>query len=702
MSFFSADLESMVELYQRETAELMEGFDQILTRAVQENHLSADDINAVFRVVHTIKSSAAMMGLADISTCTHRMEDLFYIFRDRPDRLNGNENRLFDLMYTFSDYIGKENERVSQKDFQPGSAAEVIRAIEQELEFYGAKEKEEQQDTSSAAPEKAAAPEVSASDRTGTPKTEEAAAENAEKPVQSVPAAPAPAQNGESVWRVRLRQNVQMENVRAFMLVRQISGLCTKLRTDPVNLESRDAASRIAQNGLLLYLISEHEEELQKKLSASPYVSGIERLEEAGSQGKPAEEAAVQASQPADREGTKASGQNKYSMVSWQQICRLTDVTGELITAGTILGASIQKESKGGALENEFQSLHRQLQELEKLVAAVSMMPVSSATPQYYRLVREIAGREGKQIRFQVIGEEIEVDRNLLDTLANPLIHLLRNAADHGIELPQDRAAAGKDRIGHVVLQFENLTDHLRVAVRDDGQGIDTQKLLEKASARGLLTKDKKLYTKEEALQLTFLPGLSTNEQTNQYSGRGVGMDVVQNIVGNLGGSVKLESESGKGSVITMEVPVSMTSAECIRFQVGVHTCLIPIRNVVRIYSLKEAEERLQVIDGHRFFQTDEMLPVLDMFRLYGQKQEGNLRLIVIRDADNSAALFTGPVTGQQTAVEKPLPGLLGRRYRAETGIIGCAVTETGRFGMMLNANRLIQLCRKDVVWNGA
>ena len=340
----------------------------------------------------------------------------------------------------------------------------------------------------------------------------------------------------------------------------------------------------------------------------------------------------------------------------------------------------MKKFTETGELENEFQTMKRLFHDLEKLVAAVSMMPVSSAMPQYYRLVRDVATQEKKQIRLKVVGDELEIDRNLLDTLANPLIHLLRNAADHGIEAPEERAAAGKDRCGTITLKFENLADHLHVTVEDDGSGMDRQSLLKKAAERGLLTKDANQYSTQEILNLAFTPGLSTNDQVNAYSGRGVGMDVALSVVSNLGGNIFVRSEPGKGSSIEMEVPVSMTSAECIKFMVGAYTCLIPIRCVVRIYSFDEAESCLQTIDGQMWFQTDEMLPVLDLFGLYGtQSEEESRRLIVIKNAKGSAALLTGPVTGQQTAVEKPLPPMLGHEYRTKTGMVGCTVTETGR-----------------------
>jgi len=151
-----------------------------------------------------------------------------------------------------------------------------------------------------------------------------------------------------------------------------------------------------------------------------------------------------------------------------------------------------------------------------------------------------------------------------------------------------------------------------------------------------------------------------------------------------------------------MEVPVSVTSSECLKFAVGPHTCLIPIRCVVRILSLAEAEEHLQTMDGRRWLQAEEMLPVLDLFELYGANPgEGGQRLVIIKDARGSAALLTGPVAGQQTAVEKPLPALIGRNYRTRTGMVGCTVTESGKLGVMLNADWLLRMCGKDIAENG-
>lgn len=679
MGFFSADLEPMIELYQRETAELMEEFDARLTRAVQENAFSEQDINAVFRVVHTIKSSAAMMGLPDISGSTHKMEDLFLLFRDKPERMKGHENRVFDLMYTFSDYIGEENSRVSHSDFYPGNADGLVAAIQKEIDFFSAKENDDTKEQMKSDEEEAARP-----------------AAKPENPVHI----PIP-EGGETVWQVRLHPNCQMENVRAFMLVRQIQDLCQKIATVPADLEGSESAGQISRDGLHLILHTNREDEVEKRLSASPYVLSVKKIGQSGGRNPSASEAGRKEGQGQAREDSLSSRQNKFSMVSWDHVMRLQNITGELITANTILGASLKNTTKDGNLDREFQTMKRLFQDLEKLVAAVSMMPVSSVSPQYYRLVRDVAGREGKQIRLKIIGEELEVDRNLLDTQAKPLVHLLRNAADHGIESPEVRAATGKDPSGTVTLKFENLTDHLRVTVEDDGAGMDTQRLLKKAAERGILTKGEDQYTTEEILNIAFLPGMSTNEQVNQYSGRGVGMDVAQSVVSNLGGSVTVNSELGKGTSIMMEVPVSVTSAECVKFKVGAYTCLLPIRYVVRIYRPEEVDGYLQFIDGRMWFQESEMLPVLDLFDLFGEKARESERLIVIRDARGKAALLTGPVSGQQTAVEKPLPDLLDHHYRTRTGIIGCTVTETGKLGMMLNADWLIRMCGREVAEDG-
>jgi two-component system chemotaxis sensor kinase CheA len=675
MGFFSADLESMVELYQREAAELIEEFNARQAKAIQENVFSADGINAIFRVVHTIKSSAAMMGLSEISNCTHQMEELFLLFRDKPERTLGYEDRIFDVMDQFSDYMENENNRVMQEDFKPRSAGALLAAIQSEIGFFREKANHIENETPD---DRSRQPDV-------IPLVQKA---------EDTKEADAAQGDDELIWQVTLTPDCQMENVRAYMLVRDLSELCSSIITEPSNLELPAAADEIARKGLLLRLQTARQDEAARRLSSSPYVAQVVDVnQETGQSGVYAGEKTVQKAAEED----EISAQKKFSMVSWDHVMHLQNITGELITANTILNASLKDFAKNGELANEMQTMKRLFQELEKLVAAVSMMPVSSAMPQYYRLVRDVAAKEGKRIRLKVVGQEIEVDRNLLDTLSNPLVHLLRNAADHGIELPEVRRAAGKDPDGNILLKFENLTDHLRVTVQDDGGGMDRDRLLKKAQEQGILFKDADEYSTKEILELALLPGLSTSEQVNQYSGRGVGMDAVQDVVSSLGGSLSMDSEPGKGSSIVMEVPVSVTSAECIRFMVGSYTCLIPVRFVVRIYNYDEVERNLLAIDGRWWFQAEEMLPVLDLFSLYAlETEKKDVRLIVIRDTEGAIALLSGPVTGQQTAVEKRLPEIIGRNFRARTAIIGCTVTETGGLGMMLNADWLIRLCGKD------
>ncbi|MDD3164323.1 MAG: ATP-binding protein [Oscillospiraceae bacterium] len=669
MGFFSADMESMVEIYQRETMELLESFDNCLLQAVRRSRLTEEDINAIFRIVHTIKSASAMMGMAELSGCTHRMEDLFLLFRDVPARTQGNEGRIFDLLYAYGDYVKRESARVTQPSFQPSAADALLAQIVQELSFF----------------RETAAPPASDHAPVAVPAAANAAALSAAR----LPNDEQPDGAGVgAIWRVTFTADCQMENVRAFMLLKQIRPLCQSISTIPSALEQEVAAAQIRQHGLLLTLVCDHTDEVARRLTASPYVLRLENLDCAAP-----EPDAPKPDAPAEAAENAPDKAAKFGMISWDQIVHLQSITGDLVTTGALLYEALHAGQDAHEIENILQTNQRRLRILRDLVKSLSMMPVADIMPQFYRTVRDICRQENKQVDFRVSGEDLQVDRNLLDLMTTPLLHLLRNAVDHGAEPPEARAALGKPPVATVTLHAEAAGGTLRFRVTDDGAGMDPDAILRRADEKGLLTKPAELYNRKERLNLIFLPGFSTNVIVNQYSGRGVGMDVVLQVVEQLGGDVSVESAPGKGTAVTMDVPVSMTSTECIRFTVGPHICLLPIRCVERVYSAAQA--RLQTAQGQLWLQSDTLLPVIDLPKLFGLSAEPSPRFVQIRGLSRSAVLLTGPVTGGQIAEEKPLPSLLGHDYRTQYGISGCSVVGADTLALVLNAECLLKVFRE-------
>ena len=242
MSFFSPDMEAMVDVYQSETIELIEELDKYLLIAENENKLDSKAINGVFRIVHSIKSSSAMMGMEEMSVCTNRMEDLFLLFRDDPALINGNETHTFDLMYAYSDYVKSEIQRITEQDFKPITVEQLMKQINKELSYYRNGQRDEHEKL-----HEFSVPEDIYKDKNDI-------------------------DISERTWKVFFKKDCQMENVRAYMLINQIKPLCESLSYIPSDLEKKDADLFIKEHGLLIDISSKAPDEVLKKLTQFVYV----------------------------------------------------------------------------------------------------------------------------------------------------------------------------------------------------------------------------------------------------------------------------------------------------------------------------------------------------------------------------------------------------------------------------------------------
>jgi two-component system chemotaxis sensor kinase CheA len=242
--------------------------------------------------------------------------------------------------------------------------------------------------------------------------------------------------------------------------------------------------------------------------------------------------------------------------VAIEKIDELLNTVGEIATTNSML-AQLARDFVGvdaDRLRSGLAQLQRHVHELQENVMRVRMLPVGSVFSRFPRLVRDLSSRLGKQIRLQLSGEQTELDKAVLERIGDPLVHLVRNSIDHGIEMPADRRAAGKPEQGLVHLNAFHRDGSINIVISDDGQGLDTSKLIDKARSSGLIDTDAVL-TDEQAWELIFAPGLSTAERTTDLSGRGVGMDVVRRTIRELGGSVELKSAHGRGTTTTLTLP---------------------------------------------------------------------------------------------------------------------------------------------------
>jgi two-component system, chemotaxis family, sensor kinase CheA len=387
-----------------------------------------------------------------------------------------------------------------------------------------------------------------------------------------------------------------------------------------------------------------------------------------------------------------AVGDSGSIRVSVEKIDELMNTVGELVITQAMLsqlGAALEG-ANAEKLRAGLAQLERNTRELQESVMRVRMLPISFVFSRFPRMVRDIAQRLGKQIDLKLTGEQTELDKTVLEKIGDPLVHLVRNSIDHGIEMPDVRIAAGKGAAGTVHLDACHRGGNIAVEVSDDGGGLDKERILAKAKQRGLVGQNDVL-TDEQIHDLIFLPGFSTAEKTTDLSGRGVGMDVVRRNVKELGGKIELRSERGKGSRFIITLPLTLAIVDGQSVAVGSETYIIPLISIVESMRLKETS--ISRLSGHNevFSFRGDYLPIIRLHELFGVEPRARALhegLVVIAEGDGRrVGLFVDDLLGQQQVVIKSLEA----NYGHVEGVSGATILGDGSVALILDVAGIIQ-----------
>ena len=817
MAKFEAGMEAMADMYVFETTSLLEQLDQILMKTENESSFAEEDINEIFRTMHTIKGSSAMMGLENMSKLAHAIEDMFYIIREDHPVISSMET-LYDIIFSASDLLKAEIENLQEDEYTPTDFTEQMTKIED----YAAVLK-------GAAPADGAAaaetPAASSGADAPAPAAPAAAAASAAAPVSGsglttvkvffeddckmenlrallvinrisescaeleyipedienngdtaktiikdgflVKFRPAPGSSTDGIMetirttanvkscdiiergseaaasaadavttvRVHFDDDCKMENLRALLVVNNVRDVCENVTFEPADIEDNAETSRlIVEEGFVVRFKSDKPQMVLQVIEGTPSVKSYvveESSEQAPAAAAPKDAAPVQApaqtaqaapsAQPAaakkaeapkpaakKAEAPKPAADNgaagaakggvKQSLISvnLNKLDVLLDLVGEIVITEAMVTSN--PDLKGLKLDN-FQKSARQLRklnsELQDAVMSMRMVPISGAFNKMTRIVRDMKVKLGKDVELIFEGEDTEVDKSIIDQLNDPLMHMVRNSMDHGIEENvEDRIAAGKSPKGKITLSAYNASGEVIIVIADDGQGIDPEKVLAKAERNGILTKPSSEYSEKEILNMIMLPGFSTNEQVTEYSGRGVGMDVVKKNIEKIGGSVSVDSKFGQGSNFVIKIPLSLSIVDGMEISVGNSIFTIPINSIRNSFKVQPSQLVKDTTGKEMVMVYGECYPLIRLYQLYDLKPNtenifDGIDILVETDG-KSACIFADELIGEQQVVLKPFPALLGNYNIKQYGMSGCSILGDGSITIIIDVSNVI------------
>ncbi|HEU4669560.1 MAG TPA: chemotaxis protein CheA [Dyella sp.] len=396
----------------------------------------------------------------------------------------------------------------------------------------------------------------------------------------------------------------------------------------------------------------------------------------------------------AARESTPQAGAESSSVrVSIDKIDSLIDLVGELVITQSMLDQFRENFdiARLAMLQEGLTQLARHTRELQESVMGIRMLPIGSVFNRFPRLVRDLSAKLGKNVRLDMHGEHTELDKTVLEKIGDPLVHLVRNAIDHGLEMPDKRRAAGKVEQGTLRLEAFHRGGSIVVEVADDGAGLNREAIVAKAIQRGLISSGEGM-SDEAVAELIFQPGFSTAAVTTDLSGRGVGMDVVRRNVADLGGSVTIRSTPGKGSVFTIVLPLTLAIIDGLSAAVGQESYIVPLVSIVESVQLKAEAIRSVAGGGELFRFRGEYLPVIRLHEVFGcagavKNIEDGLMIVVEGDGTR-VGLFVDGLNGQQQAVVKSLEA----NYRRVQGVSGATILADGSVALIVDIAGLVRM----------
>lgn len=695
--------DDMLGVYLFENGQLLERLQEIVLEQKDEECFDEDSINEIFRTMHTIKGSSGMMMFDEIMKVTHKLEDVFFFLREsHPTDVPHLE--LVDHVLAVADFVEGELEKLENGDSADGDATDIIAEVDAFLSKI---------------------------------KGENGA--SAERPKETVPEAPkqfyiAPmATNDSHFYKIYLTYSpgIPLANVHAYKIVYSLKEIAEDMMYSPEDIISNEnSADEILENGFKILLQTQASQDKLEEMiqigyeldnveiypcTAQDYQAGFDGI---GSEIRisaetpaPKTEDKKEAMAPGDfvieskepgkakklaKDKPKKSEKASFISVDVAKMDMLMDLIGELVISESVVLQNPDLKVPGLKLDN-FNKAAAQMSkistDLQNVIMSMRMMPLTNTFQKMNRIVFDVSRKLGKDIEFEMIGETTEVDKNIIEHISDPLMHLVRNSVDHGIETKEEREAAGKFEKGKVTLSAKTESGKVWIGVTDNGKGLDRDKLMDKARCQGLLdpARPENSYTDKEVYQFITLPGFSTKEQVTEFSGRGVGMDVVVSNLQSIGGALEIDSTPGYGSTMTLKIPLTLAIIDGIVMEVGNSSFVIETGAVKEFVSVSR-DMMIQKPNGEEFVMIrGEAYPVLrvgEWYHMSGyQKNVEDGMMVIVEVEKKNICLFVDKLVGKQEIVVKPIPSYV----RKVKGLSGCTQLGDGSIALILDVAGLTE-----------
>ncbi len=712
--------EGMLDMYLFENGQLLERLQEIVLEQKDADSFDEDSMNEIFRTMHTIKGSSGVMMFDDITALSHKLEDIFYYLREsHPD--NVPHLQLVEHVLDVADFITGEMEKLENGEAADGSSAELIKELDKFLDSIKGKTKKEK---------------------------DKVIQENVHVEPTQFYIAPM-ATEASHFYKVYLTFNegIALANVHAYKIVYSLKEIAEDILYSPEDIISDESsAEEILENGFKILLQTQTEKEkLQEMLptgyelkkadivecSAQEFLRGFDSfgseiridldssVEEIEARAEAKEQAKDQTAPkkvdkpiaPGDfvieskgpgkqkklaKDKPKKQEKTTFISVDVQKMDMLMDLIGELVISESVVLQNQDLKVPGLKLDNFNKAAGQMMKistDLQNVIMSMRMVPLTNTFQKMNRIVFDASRKLGKDVEFEMLGDTTEVDKNIIEHISDPLMHLVRNSVDHGIEENEERAKKGKKEKGKVTLSAKTESGKVWISVQDNGQGLDRAKILAKARKQGLLEygRDENSYTDKEVYQFITLPGFSTNEKVTELSGRGVGMDVVVSNLQSIGGALEIESTPGQGSIMNMKIPLTLAIIDGIVMEVGKSAFVIETSMVKEFVGIRD-NRLIRNPDGKEFVMIrGEGYPVLrlgEWYELDGYHSDTEDGMLVIVEVEKQIiCILADRLRGKQEIVVKPIPDYI----KKVKGLSGCTQLGDGSIALILDAAGLIE-----------